>query len=598
MKSAFSAPPLRWVVAPEPPAEAVDALARELHLPWSLAALLVQRGHTTPPQARHFLRPQLHDLSDPYSLAGMAEAVEAVVYTVRTGGTILVHGDYDVDGQCATAVLTRALRAAGAQVTPFLPHRLRDGYDFGPAGLAAARSAGASLIITCDCGMTAIDAAREAQASGIGVVITDHHLAGPEVPPALAVVNPQRADDRSDAKALCGTGVAFKLVQALVPALGLPTNLPFHLLDLVALATVADIVPLVGENRILVRYGLKLLSDSRWPGLRALARTSGMAGRELRAGQVGFVISPRLNAAGRLGDAADGLRLLLTDSELEADQLATRLEGLNLQRQALDQRILDQALQQVEEELDPDRDLGLVLAADDWHPGVVGIVASRVVERYGRPAILIAFDGEIGKGSGRSISRFDLHEALTQCGDLLERYGGHPMAAGVTIRRSHLDAFRERFAGVARERLNADELAPEQRVDLVLRLHEVSLDLERLCRYLEPCGMGNPSPVFGVRGVKLAEPRRVGNGHLKGTIEGEGSRLAAIGFQWADRVPFPVAPQVSTTGAGEADAQPPSAAPAPSPLIDAAFRLECNEWQGQVSLQAKLLALTLCAHAP
>ncbi|HXE58584.1 MAG TPA: single-stranded-DNA-specific exonuclease RecJ [Gemmatimonadales bacterium] len=578
-----TAPRLRWTVVPPPSAEAVDRLVAGLSIPRSLAALLVQRGHGTPEAARRFLRPQLAELGDPHALAGMGEAVDAIARAVREGRTILVHGDYDVDGQCATALLTRALRAAGARVTPFLPHRLRDGYDFGPAGLAAAREAGASLIVTCDCGITAVDAVRTARAAGIDVVVTDHHLPGPELPPAVAVVNPQRPDDRSDARFLCGTGVAFKLVQALVPVLGLPANLPYHFLDLVALATVADIVPLVGENRVLVRHGLRLLGESRWPGLRALARASGLAGKEIRAGQVGFILGPRLNAAGRLGDASDGLRLLLADRDDEADRLAARLETLNAQRQALDQRILDDAIRQVERQLDPDRHRGLVLAADDWHPGVVGIVASRVVERYGRPAVLIAFDGEIGKGSGRSVSRFDLHAALASCADLLERFGGHPMAAGVTIRRARLEEFRERFAAVARERLPLEALGPEQRVDLVLELDEVSEELERLCRHLEPCGMGNPAPVFGVRGTRLAAARRVGSGHLKGILETDRGRLEAIGFQWADRVPEALA-------AGAASREAP-------PRFDAAFRLECNEWQGQTTLQARLVALTPAALA-
>jgi single-stranded-DNA-specific exonuclease len=567
--SVFPAPVLRWMMVPPPDPAVVDRLAGALGIPAPLAALLVQRGQATEADARAFLRPAVTGLSDPGALAGMSEAVEAIAAAVRAGGTILVHGDYDVDGQCATALLTRALRAAGADVVGFVPHRLRDGYDFGPAGLAAAQQAGASLVVTCDCGITAVDTVRAARAAGIGVVVTDHHLPGAELPPALAVVDPQRADDTSSARSLCGTGIAFKLVQALVPALGLPPNLPYHLLDLVALATVADVVPLVGENRILVRHGLRLLADSRWPGLRALVAASGLAGKELRAGHMGYILGPRLNAAGRVGDAAEGLRLLLTDDPAEAAELARRLEGLNVERQSLDQRMLEEALAQVEQAGDPERDASFVLVGEGWHPGVVGIVASRVVERYGRPAFLIAFDGDVGKGSGRSISRFDLHAALLACGDLLERYGGHQMAAGLTIRRDRLDEFRERFGGIARELLGPDDLGPEQRVDLELRLSEATPELERMCRYLEPCGSGNASPVFGVRGVRLTGRSRVGNGHLKGTLDDGTTRLPAIGFQWADRVPW--------LGDG---------------LVDAAFRLEPNEWNGHTTLQARLCALS------
>ena len=563
----------RWALEPVPDTAAARELAATLGIPEALAALMVQRGFGTSERARAFLRPSLSDLSDPFSLAGMDKAVETVAAAVKSGRTILVHGDYDVDGQCSTAVLTRALRVGGAAVEPFVPHRLRDGYDFGPAGLARAREVGATLILTCDCGITAIETVRQAEESGIQVVVTDHHLPQSVLPPATAVVDPQRPDDSSGSGHLCGTGVAFKLVQALVPALGLPEQLPMHLLDYVALATVADVVPLVDENRILVRHGLRLLRDSRWVGLRALLASSGVTGYP-KAGQVGFILAPRLNAAGRIGDAADGLRLLLTDDPAEAYVLATRLDRLNTERQALDQRILDEAIEQVEACGALDGLCGFVLGAEGWHPGVVGIVASRVVERYGRPTFLVGFDGPVGKGSGRSISRFDLHAALGLCGDLLERFGGHRMAAGLTLRRDQFEAFRERFQQVAAERLQGLELGPEQRVDLEISLADANADLERLCRHLEPCGMGNPAPVFGVRGIRFNARQLVGENHVRGRLEGPGAALGAIGFRLADRIPVP-----------------------DEGTIDAAFRLEENAFRGAVSLQARLLAVTASAAA-
>jgi single-stranded-DNA-specific exonuclease len=563
----------RWALEPVPDPAAARDLAAALRIPEALAALMVQRGFGTSERARAFLRPSLSDLSDPFSLAGMAQAVETVAAAVKAGRTILVHGDYDVDGQCSTAVLTRALRVAGARVEPFVPHRLRDGYDFGPAGLARARAVGATLILTCDCGITAIDTVRQAEESGIQVVVTDHHLPQAMLPPATAVVDPQRPDDTSGLGHLCGTGIAFKLVQALVPALGLPEQLPMHLLDYVALATVADVVPLIDENRILVRHGLKLLRDSRWVGLRALLASSGVTG-DPKAGQVGFILAPRLNAAGRIGDAADGLRLLLTDDPAEAYVLATRLDRLNTERQALDQQMLDEAIEQVEACGALDGRCGFVLGAEGWHPGVVGIVASRVVERYGRPTFLVGFDGPVGKGSGRSISRFDLHAALGLCGDLLERFGGHRMAAGLTLRRDQFEAFRDRFQQVAADRLRGLELGPEQRVDLEISLADANADLERLCRHLEPCGMGNPAPVFGVRGIRFSARQVVGEHHVRGRLEGPGAALGAIGFRLADRMPVP--------DAG---------------TIDAAFRLEENAFRGAVSLQARLLAVTASAAA-
>src|SRR6266516_2770747 len=519
--------PARWTVTAPPDPQLTAALASDLHIPEPLAALLVQRGLAAPEHAKAFLRPDLERLSDPLAWVDMSRAVELIVAAVRSGAPILVHGDYDVDGQCAAALLTRVLSSVGGRVHAFVPHRLRDGYDFGPTGLAEARRLGAGLIITCDCGITAVEAVRAARAAGIEVIVTDHHLPGNELPPASAVLDPQRADCRSAAKELCGTGVAFKLAQALVPALGLSPHLPLHFLDLVALATVADVVPLTGENRILVRHGLKLLAESHWTGVRALVETAGLAGKPIRSGHVGFIQAP-------------------------------------------DQRILDEAVELAERVLRPE-DRALVLAADAWHPGVIGIVASRLVERYGRPTFLIAWDGggSTGRGSGRSIAGFDLHAALQRVAPHLEKYGGHTMAAGLTIRRGRYEAFRVAFLGVASELLRPDDLVPAQRVDLELPLGLVSDELEKLIRYLEPCGAGNPAPVFGVRGARAVGARRVGTNHLRFTLDDESGALPAIAFQWADAIPDQWLAE----------------------RLDVAFRLERDEWQGRTTLQARVASM-------
>lgn len=562
MTVAFS----RWVVAAEPAPDAVRRLAEALRVPPTLARLLAQRGYDTAEAAKTFLRPTLSALSDPMDLPDMAPAVAAVAEAVRGGAPILVHGDYDVDGQCGTALLTRVLRAAGATVVPFLPNRMRDGYDLGPAGLAAARAAGAGLIVTCDCGTTARDAVAAARAAGIRVVITDHHLPG-ELPAAEAVVNPRRGDPDAPWADLCGAGVAFKLAQALVPALGLPDHLPLHVLDLVAVATVADVVPLTGENRVLARFGLRMLQETRWPGVSALIEVAGLQGKPIRAGHVAFALGPRLNAAGRIGDAMDGLALLLADDHADALARARRLETQNAQRQELDQRILQEAIETVEREVRLDEDYGLVLASETWHPGVIGIVASRVVERYARPAILVAVEGDTGKGSGRSIPGFDLHAAISECAPHLLRFGGHPMAAGVTVARDALAGFRAAFNTVARARLAPDDLVPRRRIDAVVRLGDLSLDLERLLRHLEPCGAGNPTPVFGVTGATVREARPVGANHLRLLLQDDAGRIPAIGFDWADRVD-------------------PAWWRAP---VDVAFQLQQNEWRGDVSLQARIV---------
>jgi len=562
--------PARWAVAAPADPDVTAALAADLHIPEPLAAILVQRGFTAPERAKAFLRPELERLSDPLAWADMSRAVALVAGAVRAGVPVLVHGDYDVDGQCAAAMLTRVLQSVGGNVHAFVPHRIRDGYDFGEAGLREAQRLRAGLIITCDCGITAVDAVRAARAAGIEVIVTDHHVPGDALPPASAVLDPLRPDCPSEDKDLCGTGVAFKLAQALVPALGISPNLPFHFLDFVALATVADVVPLTGENRILVRHGLKLLADSHWTGVRALLDAAGLAGKPLKSGHVGFILAPRLNAAGRIGDANDGLRLLLTDDPDDAARIARELETLNARRQALDQRVLEDAVQLADRALDAGaEDRALVLAAEGWHPGVIGIVASRLVERYGRPTFLVGWDGDTGRGSGRSIAGFDLHAALHRVGHHLEKYGGHTMAAGLTIRRDRYEAFRIAFLAVASELLGPTDLVPAQRVDLELPLRLVSEDLEKLIRYLEPCGPGNPAPVFGVRGARAVGAKRVGSNHLRFLLDDESGVLPAIAFQWADAIPDQWLAE----------------------RLDVAFRLERDEWQGRATLQARVACM-------
>jgi len=562
--------PARWAVAAPADPDVTAALAADLHIPEPLAAILVQRGFTAPERAKAFLRPELERLSDPLAWADMSRAVALVAGAVRAGVPVLVHGDYDVDGQCAAAMLTRVLQSVGGKVHAFVPHRIRDGYDFGEAGLREAQRLRAGLIITCDCGITAVDAVRAARAAGIEVIVTDHHVPGDVLPPASAVLDPLRPDCPSEDKDLCGTGVAFKLAQALVPALGISPNLPFHFLDFVALATVADVVPLTGENRILVRHGLKLLADSHWTGVRALLDAAGLAGKPLKSGHVGFILAPRLNAAGRIGDANDGLRLLLTDDPDDAARIARELETLNARRQALDQRVLEDAVQLADRALDAGaEDRALVLAAEGWHPGVIGIVASRLVERYGRPTFLVGWDGDTGRGSGRSIAGFDLHAALHRVGHHLEKYGGHTMAAGLTIRRDRYEAFRIAFLAVAGELLGPTDLVPAQRVDLELPLRLVSEDLEKLIRYLEPCGPGNPAPVFGVRGARAVGAKRVGSNHLRFLLDDESGVLPAIAFQWADAIPDQWLAE----------------------RLDVAFRLERDEWQGRTTLQARIACM-------
>lgn len=558
----------QWQLRDRPDPSRSAELAAALRIPAPLAELLLQRGFDSIDEAKTYLRPTLQSLSDPSTFADLPRAVALVAEAVRAGHSIVVHGDYDVDGQCATALLTRTLQIAGADVHAFVPHRVRDGYDLGPAGVQFAADVGASLIITCDCGTTAHAAVADAKARGMRVIITDHHLPD-ALPPADAVINPNRPDCPSTSKELCGAGVAFKLAQAIADELRLPDNLPYHLLDLVALATVADLVPLVGENRTLVRFGLKTLARSSWPGVRALVEAAGLGGKPLRSGHVGFILGPRLNAVGRIADAKDGLALLLSDDPGQARDLARALEALNARRQEMDQQILREAVDQIEDHVDLSETFGLVLADPGWHAGVIGIVASRVVERYARPTFLIAVDGDIGKGSGRSVSGFDLHAALHRCGEHLEKFGGHRMAGGLTIRADAIDAFREAFNEAARAELAPEDLVHTQRVDVTTDVRALDGQLERLLRYMEPCGLGNPAPVFAVLGARAERAREVGRNHLKFVLQDDTGRLDAIGFDFADRV------GVETLGGP----------------VDVAFRLEENVYRGEAGLQARIVAL-------
>jgi single-stranded-DNA-specific exonuclease len=563
----MSRTPSRWTAAPVVDAAAITALAASLGVPESIARLLVHRGYGDADVAKRFLRPRLEQLHDGAAMMSLDAAVVRLVRAIRGGELIMIHGDYDVDGICSTTLLVRAIRGFGGNVVPFIPNRMTDGYDLGTAGVTHAIGIGARVVVTCDCGTSAIEPVAALNAAGIDVVISDHHLSRGEMPASLALLNPRRSDCNYPDKDLAAVGVAFKLALALASALGVSDAFIWKMLDLVALATVADVAALRGENRIFVRYGMRMISETENVGLRALLRASGMDGKPLTAGRIGFTLAPRLNAAGRLGHALRGVELLLTESPHEANVIARELEELNQRRQSLDRATLDEA-RAMAEPMVRNGAIGLVLAKDGWHPGVVGIVASRIVEEFSRPAVLIAMEGDTGKGSGRSVSGFDLHSALGECADLLLRYGGHRAAAGVTIAASQLDAFTRRFDEVARAHLTIDQLVPELRVDAEIELDQETLGLEVMLRHFEPFGVGNPSPVFAARNVSvLGTPRVVGKDGLKLTLLGStGTQLEAIGWGMAA-----LAPSIS---AGSA--------------LDVAFRLERDEYNGISRLQARL----------
>lgn len=551
-------------------AAAVDALVGQLKLPAPIAAILTRRGYDTPELARSFLRPRLQHLHDPWSMAGMEPAVQRISKAIDEQELILAHGDYDVDGVCGSALLVRALRELGGRVEAFVPNRLVDGYDFGPAGLARALEAGAGCVLTCDCGIMAHATVAAAAHEGIDVVVTDHHTPPAVLPAAIAVLNPHRPDCGYPEKVLCGAGVAFKLLHALYERRGRAVHDLYKYLDLVAIPTVADLVPLSGENRVLTRFGLKVLQRTPNPGLRALLRVSGLRpDRPINAGQIAFVLGPRLNAVGRMGEAMRGVRLLLSDDDVEAQNLAEIVDAENRLRQEEDRATLEQAKTLLEGTFDTERDRAIVLASQGWHPGVIGIVASRILEEYFRPTVLIALDGERGRGSGRSIPGFHLYEALKACEAHLEQFGGHKAAAGLVIRADEVPSFRQALNAVAHRCLAEDDLSPKLRIDHELSMSEVTPELWRFLAHFGPFGQGNPKPVFLARQVGLsARPQIVGEDHLRLRIDaGNGASPEAIAFgqaresEWLNE----------------------------SSRVDIAFHLAQREWQGVEYLQAQVL---------
>ncbi len=563
-------PKARWVIPESPAPSVVEGLRAELNLSDVACRLLAIRGHTAGEAAKRYLRPRLDQVEEG-GLLDLDVAIERLTRAARRAETVMVHGDYDVDGMTSTTILVRTLESIGAKPVPFIPRRATDGYDLTNAGVEAAKVAGATLVVTCDCGTSAIQPVADLRAAGIDVIVIDHHLPTGEMAKPNALLNPKRPGCPSIDKDLCAAGVVYKLALCLMGAAGGNENLVYGMLDLVALATIADIAPLRGENRVLARYGLKILNDSPCLGLRALIRSAGLEGKPITAGRVGFVIAPRLNAVGRLGHALRGVELLMCRDEHVANAIARELEEMNVRRQEIDRQTLVDARKRVLE-MDLESTYGIVVAEQGWHAGVIGIVASRIVEEFGRPAALIALDGNEGKGSGRSISPFDLHSGLTACSDLLLRYGGHRSAAGVTIATDRVADFARRFNEVAASRLTADDLMPEIRVDLEMPLGAANDKLEYVFRHLEPCGMGNPSPVLMIRGATVVgAPRTVGKDGLKVVFQQGSDAITAVGWGFAQRR--------EELRASES--------------YDVAFKLERDEYRGIARLQARLIDFRL-----
>ena len=540
----------------------VRALAHALDVSETTAGVLARRGFCDEPAARAFLVAD-DPGHDPRLLGNVDDACAAIRRTIAAGRRICVHGDYDVDGICATALAVSVLRRLGAAVEWHLPSRFEEGYGVSLDTLTRLASEECGLVLTVDCGITAVDEIREARALGIEVVVTDHHRPGDELPACPVVATRPSSYPFPE---LCGTGVVYRLLEVLA---GDEVRVDDHL-DLVALATVGDVVPLVDENRALVAAGLRRLARTSRPGLRALMRAARVDPATVDAGAVGFRLAPRINAAGRLCHPRTALDLLLTEDPQEAERLAGELESLNRDRQAVEDRILRDAVRQVEAWPErARRRRGYVLAGEEWHRGVIGIVASRLVERFGRPVVLIAGGDGTWTGSGRSVPAFDLHAALAACSSHLERWGGHRAAAGLSIRPEAIEAFAEAFGAHADATLEEDELRPVTIVDAVVRGDELSLELVEELERLAPFGLGNPGVTLLAVGCELSELAAVGDGkHLKLAVNAEGERgravrSSAIAFGQGSRVDALRRPG----------------------RYDVAFRLDANEWNGTVSPQ-------------
>jgi single-stranded-DNA-specific exonuclease len=548
--------------------EQATALAAELGVNPVIARLLCLRGLADPDRARRFLHPAIDHLHDPFKLADMDRAVERLERALAQHERIAIHGDYDVDGITSTVILRRALELLGGDVVHFIPERLRDGYGLQPAAIDRLHGEGVSLVVSVDCGIRSSEAAARARELGLDLIVTDHHEPEGTLPDALAVINPKRRDCTYPDKHLAGVGVALKLVQALCARAGKDRWLPAFV-KIAAIGTLADVVPLVGENRVIARLGLASLSTGPHTiGLRSLLDASGLSGKTIDSYHVAFILAPRVNAAGRMSTPDIATRLLLATGDAmgeEARALAQQLNDENLRRQEEEADLVAQARKAIETDPAVGAHNVLVVGGEGWHRGVIGIAASKLVDAYHKPAVVLSVEGDVAHGSCRSIPDFDMLAALERCADVFIRFGGHRQAAGLTMEAARVPEFRARINAYADEVLEPDQLRPRLRIDGPLTLRSITHDLMRDLDAMEPFGMANPRPVFHASGVEIVDgPRTLKERHLKMTFSQEGRRFRAIAWRAAERADF-----LTRNRAG----------------VNLAFSLERNEFQGETYLE-------------
>ncbi len=565
-----AAPIYKWLLNRTNP-DYVEYVARLASVSLPMAQVLINRGLKTSEHLDAFLNPTLVKLSDPFDLPDMRLAVARIESARQRGERVLVCGDYDADGVSATAILIEAFRALGMKADFFIPHRILHGYGFGPSGVERAKITGAGLIVTVDCGISAFDTVALANSFGIDVIVTDHHepvgtndKAGFVRPDAVAVVNPKLLDGDTDLKHLCGAGVAFKLAQALFEN---RIDDIHHLLDLAAIGTSADVVPLVGDNRIFIREGIRLIEQNARIGIRALKEAAGLKPDFFKMSFLPYVLIPRINAAGRVDDASMVVSLFTTKSPDEAGEYARCLHALNARRQEIEQVVLNEAGVQIQEQISSQGPF--LLAGEGWHPGVLGIVASRIADQYYRPVFVFSTERGIAKGSARSIPSFNLYQALSECGHLLTRFGGHKQAAGLSLPAERLPEFRARIAEIMGTVLTDDDYVRAIEIDAALNMPDITFSLVDEITRLEPFGCGNAEPVFGCRGLEAINARIVGNNHLKMHLRQNGRGVDSIGFDLGGHF------DLVDGGA----------------RIDAAFLPVLNAWEGGRSVQLNLRAI-------
>jgi single-stranded-DNA-specific exonuclease len=520
----------RWSIAPSPPDDLVKRLSDELNIPATLATVLINRGVDTFDKAKLYFRPTIEQLHDPFLMDGMYIAVDRLLRARNQKEKILVYGDYDVDGTNGAGMLYMYFREIGCDVSYYIPDRLTEGYGISQTGVEFAKKEGYTLLVAIDCGITALGQVEYARQLGIDVLICDHHEPAEEIPNAVAVLDPLKPNCRYPFKSLCGTGVGYKFIQAIARTLG-HEHLVEQYLDFVSLATTADIVPLIDENRVFVRLGLERITTNTRPGIRALLESAGLKIGSVTTGQVVFAMAPRINAVGRLGDAKRAVELLVSNDYESSIGFARVLEQENLNRRKIDEGVFEHAQNLVEEYFNKYGDGAIVMHQEEWHPGVVGIVASRMVEKYYRPAVMMTTVEGVAKGSARSISGVNIHQALKKVEDKLLQFGGHKYAAGVSVDLDRIDEFRTAFNAAVKEMLTEDLLTPEIHIDTEIDLTELTPKYLRILKQFAPFGPQNMRPMFLSKQVQvIGLPRIVGKDHLRFKVKKNGVTFDCIGF--------------------------------------------------------------------